>query len=180
MLQTKYERSCDDMESVILVDASNNIIGSCGKITAHLEGKLHRAFSILISNPDGEMLLQRRAAGKYHFANRWSNACCGHPRPGEPTPAAAHRRLREEFGLTVPLTQIAETFYRAEDAISGLVEHEYLHVFHGVYAGEPCPNPEEIGAWRWMLPNRVRRGLEVFPGWFTPWFSLLATHHFPD
>ena len=171
---------CDELESVILVDAGNEVIGSCGKITAHLEGKLHRAFSILISNPDGEMLLQRRAASKYHFASRWSNACCGHPRPGESTPAAAHRRLREEFGFTVPLSQIAETSYRAEDAISGLVEHEYLSVFHGVYAGEPRPHPDEIGAWRWMLPSRVRRGLEIFPGWFTPWFSLLATQLFPD
>ena len=164
----------DDQESVILVDSGNNVVGSCGKLAAHREGKLHRAFSILITNPDGELLLQRRAAQKYHFASRWSNACCGHPRPGESTPAAAHRRLREEFGFTVPLTQIAELSYYAEDEVSGLIEHEYLQVFHGLYAGEPSPNSHEIGAYRWMLSDRIRRGLAIRPGWFTPWFPLLA------
>ncbi len=71
-------------------------------------------------------------------------------------------------------------FRSAEDTVSGLVENEYLHVFHGVYAGEPCPNPDEVGAYRWMLPDRVRRGLAARPDWFTPWFALLAAKHAPD
>jgi isopentenyl-diphosphate delta-isomerase len=140
---------------------------SCGKITAHREGKLHRAFSILITNQDGELLLQRRAAHKYHFANHWSNACCGHPRPGESTSSAARRRLVEELGFSVPLTEVAELSYCARDPVSGLVEYEYLHVFHGLYAGDPSPNPHEVAAWRWMLPDRVRRGLAARPDWFT-------------
>ena len=164
----------EELESVTLVDAENNAIGSCGKIAAHRSGKLHRAFSILISNPDGELLLQRRAAHKYHFAERWSNSCCGHPRPGEQTLAAAGRRLREELGFSVPLEESAELQYRAVDPGSGLIEHEHLHIFQGRYAGEPCPNPDEVGAYRWMHPNRVRRGLARFPGMFTPWFALLA------
>ena len=75
----------DDLESVTLVDTDDNEIGSCAKLIAHRDGKLHRAFSILISNRNGELLLQRRAVGKYHFAGQWSNSCCGHPRPGERT-----------------------------------------------------------------------------------------------
>lgn len=164
----------DERESVTLVDADNNVVGSCSKIAAHREGRLHRAFSILITNRDGELLLQRRAARKYHFANRWSNACCGHPRPGEMTCEAAHRRLEEELGFTVPLTQVGEFTYFAEDAASGLIEHEYLHVFQGVYGGDPHPDPNEVGAWRWMVPERVRRGLSARPDWFTPWFAILA------
>jgi isopentenyl-diphosphate delta-isomerase len=164
----------DEGESVTLVDAQNNVIGSCGKIAAHQDGKLHRAFSILVTNPDGKLLLQRRAACKYHFAQRWSNTCCGHPRPGEQTLAAARRRLQEEFGFSVPLEAVTELQYRAVDPASGLIEHEYLHVFQGHYAGEPDPNPDEIGAYRWMLPSRVRRSLVRFPDTFTPWFPLLA------
>jgi len=164
----------NELESVVLVDANNNVVGSCGKLAAHRDGRLHRAFSILITNPDGALLLQRRAPHKYHFANRWSNACCGHPRPGESTPAAARRRLAEELGFSVPLTHVAAFRYRARDAVSGLVEHEFLHVFHGLYTGEPDPNPDEIGACRWMLPDRVRRGLAARPAWFTPWFALLT------
>ena len=153
------------------------MVGSCGKIAAHREGKLHRAFSILITNQDGELLLQRRAACKYHFANRWSNACCGHPRPGESTVDAAHRRLAEELGFSVPLTQIVELSYCAEDDTSGLMEHEYLHVFHGQYTGEPFPDPDEVSAWRWMSTDRVWRGLSTRPDWFTPWFALLYDTH---
>lgn len=164
----------DDTEHVTLVDSQNNVIGSCGKIAAHRHGMLHRAFSILISNPDGEMLLQQRAAHKYHFARRWSNTCCGHPRPGEQTLAAAGRRLGEELGFSTPLKQMAELRYRAVDPDSGLIEHEHLHIFHGCYAGEPCPNPDEVGAYRWMQPNGVLLDLARFPERFTPWFALLA------
>lgn len=170
----------DDLDSIILVDAENNAIGSCGKLDAHREGMLHRAFSILITNHDGELLLQRRATHKYHFAKRWSNACCGHPRPGESTSAAARRRLAEELGFTVPLTEVTEFSYRAEDPLSGLVEHEYLHVFHGQYTGEPCPDPDEVGAWRWIRPDRVRRALVTCPDWFTPWFVLLVARNRVD
>jgi isopentenyl-diphosphate delta-isomerase len=166
--------SRDDLESVTLVDTEDNAIGSCDKITAHREGNLHRAFSILIASCDGELLLQQRAAHKYHFANRWSNACCGHPRPGESTPDAAHRRLVEELGFSVPLTQVTAFSYCAKDEISGLVEHEYLHIFQGLYAGELTPNPDEVGAYRWMQPDRVRRGIASRPDLFTPWFVLMT------
>jgi len=172
-LKRKYSVR-DELETVTLVDAENNTIGSCGKISAHRDGKLHRAFSILISNPDGELLLQRRAAHKYHFAGQWSNTCCGHPRPGEHTLAAAGRRLGEELGFSTPLKQVAELRYRAMDPDSGLIEHEHLHVIQGHYADEPYPNPDEVGAYRWMHPSRVRRSLARFPDTFTPWFALLA------
>jgi len=165
----------DERESVVLVDDQNNAIGSCDKINAHRDGKLHRAFSILIINPDGELLLQQRAASKYHFAQRWSNTCCGHPRPGEQTLAAARRRLGEEFGFSVPLEEVTDLQYRVRDPHSNLIEHEHLHVFLGRYDGKPHPNPEEVSAYRWMLPTRVRRSLALCPDVFTPWFVLLAT-----
>ena len=164
----------DELETVTLVDAGDNAIGFCGKIAAHQAGQLHRAFSILINNPAGELLLQRRAACKYHFADRWSNTCCGHPRPGEQTLAAARRRLWEEFGFSVPLEEIDELQYRTIDPNSGLIEHEHLHVFQGRYNGEPCPNPDEVGEYRWMLPDKVLRSLARYPDTFTPWFVLLA------
>ena len=153
---------------------SQKTLGSSGKIEAHRAGKLHRAFSILITNPDGDFLLQRRASCKYHFAGRWSNACCGHPRPGEETLAAARRRLAEELGIVAPLDRVAEFRYRAADPASGLIEHEYLHVLRGEFVGEPRPNPNEVGAVRWMPPNAVQRALARCPGLFTPWFHLLV------
>jgi isopentenyl-diphosphate delta-isomerase len=170
----------DQNETVILVDTKNREIGSCGKLTAHHAGKLHRAFSILITNPQGEILLQQRAAQKYHFANRWSNTCCGHPRLGEDTLAAAVRRLDEELGFKTLLMEVANLSYRAFDPASGLIEHEHLHVFFGQYDGEISPNPVEVNACRWMLPNRIRRSLAICPDRFTPWFALLASRFIRD
>lgn len=161
-------------ETVTLVDKDDNEIGSSGKLPAHRDGKLHRAFSILVSNSKGELLLQRRAGGKYHFASLWSNTCCGHPRPGEDTCAAAERRLWEEFGFSVALKKLYAFQYRAEDVNSGMIEHEYLHVLHGCFDGEPTPDPDEIGAYRWMRPGNIQRTLTRRPDWFTPWFAVLA------
>ena len=168
----------DAFETVILVDTDDNEIGSSGKLPAHRDGKLHRAFSILITNREGELLLQRRAGGKYHFASLWSNTCCGHPRPGESTCTAAERRLQEEFGFTVALKKLFAFQYRAEDANSELIENEYLHVLHGYFDGEPSPNPDEIGAYRWMRPGNIQRTLISRPDWFTPWFVELADMHY--
>lgn len=170
----------DATEQVIVVDGADHAVGVAGKLEAHRDGDLHRAFSILVFNAEGELLLQRRADSKYHFASRWSNTCCGHPRPGETTPMAAGRRLKEEFGIRVPLTERDELVYRAEDAGTGLIEHEYLHIFHGVYAGDPRPDPTEIGAWRWMAPAAIRRALRLQPDWFTPWFHILVGRVLPD
>lgn len=163
----------DASEQLILVDDSDRDLGAAGKLEVHYDGRLHRAFSILVFNAEGELLLQRRADGKYHFATRWSNTCCGHPRPGEPTDMAARRRLKEEFGILVPLTERTQLIYRAEDRESGLIEHEFLHIFQGVHTCAPRPDPSEIGAWRWMAVPAVIRALRAHPQWFTPWFPLL-------
>ncbi|HXI19583.1 MAG TPA: NUDIX domain-containing protein, partial [Gemmatimonadales bacterium] len=87
-------------EQVVLVDRDNRPIGASGKLRAHREGWLHRAFSVFVFDERGHLLLQRRAAGKYHSGGRWSNTCCGHPRPDEDLRAAAERRLNEEMGFT--------------------------------------------------------------------------------
>jgi isopentenyl-diphosphate delta-isomerase len=170
----------DRREQVIRVDPRDRATGSAGKLEAHEAGLLHRAFSIYVVNGRGEMLLQRRAGCKYHFAGLWSNTCCGHPRPGERTKAAAARRLNEELGFSTRLSEVSQLVYRARDPVSGLVEHEYLHVFEGTFGGEPLPNPSEVDAWRWMSIPQVRVSLRQDPGGFTPWFALLFTRLFPD
>jgi isopentenyl-diphosphate delta-isomerase len=94
------------MEEVILVDAFDCAIGTSEKLLAHREGRLHRAVSVFIFNPEGQMLLQQRALSKYHSGGLWSNACCGHPRPGESEKNAAERRLFEEMGVRCQLENL--------------------------------------------------------------------------
>jgi isopentenyl-diphosphate delta-isomerase len=158
-------------ERVILVDERDRELGSVEKLRAHREGALHRAFSVFVFDGVGRLLLQRRARGKYHSGGLWSNTACGHPRPGEPTPAAARRRLREEMSIDCELREAFEFIYRAELGGS-LVEHEYDHVFVGMCEAEPAPDPSEVEEWRWVSMDELRRGLREEPQLYSYWLKL--------
>lgn len=158
-------------ERVILVDEDDAEVGAEEKMRAHRAGLLHRAFSVFVFNARGEMLLQRRASGKYHSGGLWTNTCCSHPRPGEPTAGAARRRLREEMGLDCALEEAFAFVYRAELG-PDLWEHEYDHVFVGRCEAEPRPDPEEVEGWRWATVEEVRREMAEEPEAFTVWFRI--------
>jgi isopentenyl-diphosphate delta-isomerase len=161
-------------EYVILVDAQDQAIGIEEKIKAHQEAKRHRAFSIMLyrQGPDGiETLLQQRTTHKYHAGGLWSNSCCSHPRPDEPTLAAATRRLHEELGIHTPL-QAIDAFEYIAHFDNGLTEHEYDHVLVGNAQGlEPTPNPNEVMACQWLDLNTLSHALETKPQRYTPWLA---------
>ena len=157
---------------VVLVDEEDREIGTMEKLDAHRRGLLHRAVSAFLLDSEGRHLLQRRADGKYHSAGLWSNACCSHPFPGESTDDAVSRRLREEMGVSVPLTPLFRYTYRAE-LDNGLIEHEVDHVFIGRLDGVPSPDPAEVSEWRWIAPDALAAELALAPGNFTAWFHLL-------
>lgn len=160
-------------DELILVDEHDNPVGYETKLRAHQDGgKLHRAFSVFIFNAAGEMLLQRRASGKYHFGGLWTNACCSHPRRGERTEDAARPRLRQEFGFEAELREIFTFIYRATDPTSGLTEHEFDHVFVGHFDGTPRPNAGEIAEWKWVSAADLLADVRARPTEYTPWFGL--------
>lgn len=156
------------MEEVILVDESDNEVGTGEKIQVHREGKLHRAFSIFVLNPEGSLLLQKRAESKYHCPGLWSNTVCSHPRPGETTEKAAHRRLMEELGFDCDLTEIFSFIYKVKFD-NGLWENEFDHVLTGRYEGPVRPNPEEVSEVMWVSPESLKKGIKENPGKYTYW-----------
>ena len=81
-------------ENVILVDVLDNQLGLMPKMEAHEKAVLHRAFSVFIFNDEGELMLQQRAAHKYHSPLLWTNTCCSHQRDGESNIEAGKRRFR--------------------------------------------------------------------------------------
>lgn len=161
----------DAIEQVILVDQADRPLGVADKLLAHQQGQLHRAFSVLIHDGAGNVLLQRRAPGKYHSGGLWTNACCGHPRPGEPTDAAATRRLAEEMGFACELRPLRQLVYRA-DVGSDLTEHEYVHVFGGCWTGAVNPDPEEADSYAWRPLSGLHSEVTAKPEQFTAWFRI--------
>ncbi|MDY0907321.1 isopentenyl-diphosphate Delta-isomerase [Pedobacter sp. CFBP9032] len=158
-------------ELVILVDTNDSPIGQMEKLEAHQKGELHRAFSIFIFNTKGELLLQQRALDKYHSGGLWTNTCCSHPRPGEDNLAAANRRLKEEMGMKANLTPAFSFTYRAEFE-SGLIEHEYDHVFFGKSDLLPVINKEEVEQYKYINLDTLKQELLLYPDHYTPWLNI--------
>ena len=160
----------DPGQEVVLVDDDGHEVGRSGKLAAHAPpGQLHRAVSVFVFSPAGELLLQRRAPVKYHFAGRWSNTCCGHPRPGETVVGAGRRRLADELGMDCELVEVATFRYEAHDEASGLVERELDHLLVGVAEAVPDPRPDEVDAVRWVEPSALVAAVADDPSAYTPW-----------
>lgn len=158
-------------EEVILVNTSDEEIGTMPKLEAHLQGKLHRAFSIFIFTSSGQLLLQQRAFDKYHSPGKWTNTCCSHPKPGEKTDDAAIRRLQEEMGMECKMEPIFSFRYEAEVG-DGLIENEYDHVYFGTSDNLPTPNTEEVSAFRYIGMKALESDLNEHPENYTAWLKI--------
>lgn len=163
------------MEHVILVDESDNEVGTMEKMEAHERGRLHRAFSVVLFNSRGEMLLQKRSRSKYHSGGLWTNACCSHPLPDESMDHSIRRKLMQEMGIDLPLTFAFKFIYHAR-LDSRLTEHEYDHVFVGWFDGEPVINEEEVEDWKYIDLAALRLDLIQNPGAYTHWFKIIVEH----
>jgi isopentenyl-diphosphate delta-isomerase len=166
-------------EQLILVDESNRATGSAGKTAVHRAGLLHRAFSIFIVDDRGRIVLQQRNPKKYHSGGLWANSCCGHPRPGERTIAAARRRLNEELGVTCALSFGFFARYRTE-LDNGMHENELVYVYFGRLAAEPRPDPAEIADVAFLSCEDIGRRIKKSPSTFAFWFKHYFRNHGAD
>jgi isopentenyl-diphosphate Delta-isomerase len=162
-----------DSELLILVDEADRELGYLDRARCHAGGGLlHRAFSLLIFNAKGQLLLQQRAASKQLWPLVWSNSCCSHPRRNESIEIAARRRLHEELGLNCPLHFLFKFLYHAQFN-SAAAENELCSVFIGRTSERVTINPAEIHAWRWISPEELHAEMaDPDKAKFTPWFRL--------
>ncbi len=161
-------------EYVILVDDQDRVVAAKEKMQAHIDGDLHRAFSVFLFDEAGRCLLQKRADGKYHSAGLWSNACCSHPRPDEAVTDAVQRRLHDELGMSCSVMKAFEIAYDLEVG-QDLREAEYNHTFVGVVdSGVSVPfNRDEMSDIAWRHVPDIKRDLKAHPQHYTSWFHLL-------
>ena len=164
-------------EQVILVNENDEQIGVMPKLEAHEKAVLHRAFSVFIFNDKGELLLQQRAASKYHSPMLWTNTCCSHQRDGEGNIDAGRRRLLEEMGFATELKEVFSFIYKAPFD-NGLTEHELDHVMVGNYDKSPEINRDEVEDFKWMTLEAVKRGMELHPEVYTEWFKIIFKEYY--
>jgi isopentenyl-diphosphate delta-isomerase len=177
----KHRRAADqdsadimaDSDALILVDEADRRLGHMSKTLCHEgRGVLHRAFSVLIFNGRGELLVQQRAPTKRLWPLYWSNSCCSHPRRLESMDAATRRRLDEELGILCELQFLFKFQYHAQFDATG-AEHELCSVFIGRSDHPLNINPEEICDWRWVSPQVLHDDMSgADSARYTPWFKL--------
>lgn len=161
-------------EKVILVDENDKEVGNAEKMEVHKKGLLHRAFSVIVRNNNGEMLLQKRNKKKYHSGGLWTNSCCGHPRPGEEVVEAGERRLFEEMGIKLHLKENYIFTYKVF-LKEGIWENEIDHVLTGV--GDNLiikPDKNEVEEWKWIKMEVLKKEMEERPEEFTYWFKKIT------
>jgi isopentenyl-diphosphate delta-isomerase len=163
------------MEHVILVDEHDHEIGTMEKMEAHQKGLLHRAFSLLIFNSKGEMLLQQRAISKYHSGGLSTNTCCSHPLPGETIEQAGKRKLQQEMGFSCDLSYSHKFIYKVQ-LDNDLIEHEWDYVLIGYYDGIPAINEHEAQAWKFESIDSIQKDAKQNPDQYTCWFKLILNH----
>ena len=160
-----------ETEELILVDDTDTEIGFASKAHCHDgNGLLHRAFSILVFNNQGQLLLQQRHKQKRLWGGYWSNSCCSHPRRGESMSEATERRLHEELGLGASLHYLYKFIYSAPFGDVGS-ERELCHVYAGISDESPNANDNEVQAWRYIDAASLDCELREKPDAFTPWFK---------
>ena len=159
-------------EQVILVNEKDEPLGLMPKMEAHEKALLHRAFSVFVLNSKNEVMLQQRAAEKYHSPLLWTNTTCSHQRHGESNIAAGTRRLKEEMGFTTELKELFSFIYKAPFD-NGLTEHELDHVMIGYYDDAPNINTDEAESWKWMCIKDVKTDMLNNPEQYTIWFRII-------
>ncbi len=164
-------------EQVVLVNERDEQIGLMPKLEAHQKAVLHRAFSVFIFNDQGALLLQQRAANKYHSPLQWTNTCCSHQRDGESNLEAGRRRLKEEMGFDCELTELFSFIYKAPFD-NGLTEHELDHVMIGTFNEDPIINSDEVEAFRWMSLEEVKEDMTLHPEQYTVWFKIIFDEYY--
>jgi isopentenyl-diphosphate delta-isomerase type 1 len=158
-------------EPVVLLDRFGRPAGTAPKGAVHGRATpLHLGFSCHVVRADGRLLVTRRAASKRTWPATWSNACCGHPQPGESLRRAVARRLRDELGLVPRRMAVAipDFTYRAAMA-DGTVEHEVCPVVVAEVDGDPVLNPDEVDDAEWLTWCALRTRAHDAPESLSPW-----------
>ena len=161
-------------EYVILVDENDNPIGKEEKVKCHLpDGKLHRAFTALIFNNEGKLLLTKRSEGKMLWPNDWDGTVASHPRESETYVSSAERRMPEEIGISCKMNYVNKFEYHVPYKDVGS-ENEICGTLIGTIDSfdESSMIKDEISEIKWINPGELKNELEHNRDIYCPWMVI--------
>ena len=161
-------------EFVILVDGDDNPIGKEEKVKCHLpNGRLHRAFTALIFNKEGKLLLTRRSDSKMLWPGEWDGTVASHPREGETYVSSAERRMPEEIGITCQMNYVNKFEYHVPYKEIGS-ENEVCGTLLAIVDNfeESSLIKDEISAIKWITPDELKVELENNRDIYCPWMVI--------
>ena len=171
----KVRYSGDTMEEyVILVDQNDNPIGKEDKVKCHLpNGKLHRAFTALIFNGEGKLLLTKRSESKMLWPNDWDGTVASHPRESETYVSSAERRMPEEIGIVCKMNYMNKFEYHVPYKDVGS-ENEICGTLIGIVDDfdETCLIKDEISEIKWIGPDELKSELQQNMDVYCPWMVI--------
>ena len=168
-------------EYVILVDGNDNPIGLEEKVKCHLpNGKLHRAFTALLFDKEGRLLLTQRSPSKMLWPGDWDGTVASHPREKETYVSSAERRMPEEMGINCKFDYLFKFEYHVPYKDVGS-ENEVCGTLLGVIDNSSQFNliKEEITDTKWISPNELIEELKKNPQIYCPWM-IIALYFLPD
>lgn len=148
------------------------------KLEAHRKGIKHKAVSVFVM--DGpKVLIQKRAAGKYHSPGLWANTCCTHPLWEEDAAVCALRRLREELGISGLCVAHRDTVEYRADVGGGMIEHEVVDIFVAEKTPEMTvePEPSEVEAVKWVDLYDLAAMTQRHPDRYSTWLRIYLSEH---
>ena len=161
-------------EFVILVDKNDNQIGTEEKVKCHLpNGKLHRAFTALLFDKDGNLVLTRRAKEKMLWPSDWDGTFASHPRESETYVSSGERRMPEELGIEGKLDYLHKFEYHVPYKDVGS-ENEICGTLIGIIdkASEPKEIEGEIDEIKWISAKELLSDLKTNPEIYCPWMLI--------
>ena len=161
-------------EYVILVDQNDNPIGKEDKVKCHLpNGKLHRAFTALIFNGEGKLLLTKRSEGKMLWPNDWDGTVASHPRESETYVSSAERRMPEEIGIACKMNYINKFEYHVPYKDIGS-ENEICGTLIGTIDSFDNSSlmKDEISEIKWASPDELKNELKQNMDAYCPWMVI--------
>ena len=168
-------------EFVILVDGNDNSIGKEEKVKCHLpNGKLHRAFTALIFNKEGKLLLTKRSDSKMLWPGDWDGTVASHPREGETYVSSAERRMPEEIGIICQMNYVNKFEYHVPYKDIGS-ENEVCGTLLGFVDDfkESALIKDEISAIKWITPEELKTELKNNIDTYCPWM-VIALYYLDD